>query len=214
MTSAPDHNMPDTTTLDALAREAHAQALDRVSARTQAQLAQRRNAALRGATPRPARGLWPVLAAGSAVAVAVVLGVRMMPDTADTTVAVTPSRTSPASGASPDGTTTTPSTAAATTSSSAATVDGAPGTLATNDTTAPIAVGDDTDASLDSLIDEAFGVDDRTGEDDALSFAVASLDSDLPAANLPAGFEAFEETPDLYLWLADDSASGGDMESL
>lgn len=212
MTSAPDHNMPDTTMLDALARDAHAQALDRVSARTQAQLAQRRNAALRGATPRPARGLWPVLAAGSAVTVAVALGVRMMPDTTDTTVAVAPSRTSPASGASPDGTTTGPSTAAATATPSVATPDGASGTLAANDTTA--SADNDTDASLDSLIDEAFGDGDRITEDDALSFAVASLDTDLPATNLPAGFEAFEETPDLYLWLADDSTSGGDMESL
>lgn len=227
MTSAPDPSPPrppvadadtpslDTPSFDARARDAHARALDRVSARTQAQLAQRRNAALRGTSPRPASALWPVLATGSAVAIAVVLGVRMMPGGSDTTVALAPSLGAP-SQSSPSRSAP-PHHASTTTPAATPRIDVADdtGTVAVNDARPSVHVADnDTDATLDTLIDEAFGAGHRVADDDTLSFAVAALDPESSAGALPAGFETFEETPDLYLWLADDTTSGGDMESL
>lgn len=67
---------PHDTAFDARVRALHAQSLERLSPRVQAQLAQRRRAALQGTARRPARGLLPwagIATAGLALAFVVQL---------------------------------------------------------------------------------------------------------------------------------------------
>ncbi|TXI51329.1 MAG: hypothetical protein E6Q50_01230 [Lysobacter sp.] len=65
---------------DAAARAAHDAALRRVSARVEAQLHQRRRAALAGHATAAPRMLWPMLAVGGTAALALAIGLRFAND--------------------------------------------------------------------------------------------------------------------------------------
>ena len=90
MTIHPDHTGVDADARfdDALRRQ-HATALDRLSPRVRAQLAQRRNAALRGERVAPARGGMRYAAAGFAAVCALAIGLQF---------GLTPSPDTPATG--------------------------------------------------------------------------------------------------------------------
>ena len=80
----------DQARFDQALRDHHSVAVERISPRVRAQLAQRRHAALRGtATARPALGLRH-LAAGVAMAAVLALGLQLLP---------TPKQSTPADGA-------------------------------------------------------------------------------------------------------------------
>jgi hypothetical protein len=68
---------PNEAAFDAAARRAHAASLDRLSPRVQAQLAQRRRAALKGEAPAGVR-LWPMLAVGGSAALALTIGLMVL----------------------------------------------------------------------------------------------------------------------------------------
>ena len=151
-------------TFDAAARAAHDAALQRVSARVQAQLHQRRRAALseRAAAPR---ALWPMLVVGGTAALALAIGLRFANDGADPS---DPSATSAQSVAS------------SATSTGEPTV--APNAVATSDAPAPnTATDEDTAlAEIERLIDDD-GLDDDTllaANDDGI-FAALDENPDL-----------------------------------
>lgn len=77
----PDLN-PNEAAFDAAARRAHAASLDRLSPRVQAQLAQRRRAALKGEAPAGVR-VWPMLAVGGSAALALTVGLLFLRSPAD-----------------------------------------------------------------------------------------------------------------------------------
>lgn len=77
----PDLN-PNEAAFDAAARRAHAASLDRLSPRVQAQLVQRRRAALKGEAPAGVR-LWPMLAVGGSAALALTVGLLFLRTPAD-----------------------------------------------------------------------------------------------------------------------------------
>lgn len=77
-----DRPTPAETAFDAAARRAHAASLDRLSPRVQAQLAQRRRAALKGEAPAGVR-LWPMLAVGGSAALALTVGLLFLRTPAD-----------------------------------------------------------------------------------------------------------------------------------
>lgn len=157
MTSDRSHPGRDAHADDALAhdrlaqaaRDAHDASLSRLSPRVQAQLAQRRRAALaQDGRPAPVR-LWPMLALGSAAALTLAVGLFVLqiskdtgaPQTSDTVVAAP----TPSSGPAPQAATAT-----------------APDSD-TNTATAPLAANDEPPAELlaaefDSA-DEALGFD-------------------------------------------------------
>ena len=81
---------PAASRFDQVIRQHHANAVERISPRARAQLAQRRNAALRGdVQPRPAFGLRHAGFAFAAV-FAVAVGIDLMPSTETPTPAPTP----------------------------------------------------------------------------------------------------------------------------
>ena len=81
---------PAAARFDQVIRQHHANAVERISPRARAQLAQRRNAALRGdVQPRPAFGLRHAGFAFAAV-FAVAVGIDLMPSTETPTPAPTP----------------------------------------------------------------------------------------------------------------------------
>lgn len=76
-----DDNVSGQPAFDDAMRRLHAQALDRTSARTQAQLHQRRLVALAsGPSHRTHRFAWPLLAAGAAAVMALAIGVQWRSD--------------------------------------------------------------------------------------------------------------------------------------
>ncbi|MFZ5637599.1 MAG: hypothetical protein ACOY82_13550 [Pseudomonadota bacterium] len=174
---------------DAAARDAHAQALDRLSPRVRAQLAQRRRAALSGPRPSPLRA-WPMLALGSAAVLALAIGVFVLPGDRDVapapgpSVAVAPVEPSPATPGPVD---TAPDIAA-----------NAPPADATPTAAAPTDVVPADDVPAD-VVD------------------VASLPDTWLAAEFEdasSGLEGFDENPDFYVWLASDEGLAEVTESL
>ncbi|MFD0725945.1 hypothetical protein [Lysobacter brunescens] len=179
------------------ARHAHAASLDRLSPRVQAQLAQRRRAAMQP-TRNAGRG-WAMIATASTAVLAVAIGVFVMregvlhndstqaPQVADNGAAMT-APVAPAAQPAPvdirvaDATTTTPSTIA-------------PPDAAV----APQPVATDTlpDTLSDSLIAAEF---------DAVE-AIEGATDDI-------GYGAFDETPDFYAWLGSEDALADVPESL
>lgn len=182
---------------DAAARAAHDAALQRVSARVEAQLHQRRRAALSGRATATPRGLWPMLAVGGTAALALAIGLRIANDTDP----VDPSATRAPSVASTS-IETSPTTHAVGSTQDAAIADTtAPNAVATTDTvaTAIAAANDDTVmAELERLLEDADGAGDDT----------------LLAANDDAMFAALDENPDLYLWLGSEESMAETTESL
>ena len=82
MTSDRPDPAPTDAAFDAAARRAHAASLDRLSPRVQAQLVQRRRAALKGEAPAGVR-LWPMLAVGGSAALALTVGLLFLRTPAD-----------------------------------------------------------------------------------------------------------------------------------
>lgn len=175
------------------ARRAHAASLDRLSPRVQAQLAQRRRAAMQ---PRRNAGRgWAMIATASTAVLAVAIGVFALrggmlredggqaPQLADagaatTTPIATPTQPVPADTRVADGTTTAPDAIET------------PGTAVEPSAVAP-------DTLPDTLIAAEFD-------------AVEAIDGATDAI----GYGAFDETPDFYAWLGSEDALAEAPESL
>ena len=185
-----DHTRDDTD--DALARaarDAHAASLDHLSPRVQAQLAQRRRAAMQ--PRRSTAGAWPMIGAASATALALAIGVFVLRDDR------TP--TSQMADAS------TPSTTPATTTSTQPSPDTR---VADAGTTAPVV-----DASPEAPVTPA--VDAAPDNDDAtLPDTLIAAEFDAADAMDAADYGAFDETPDFYAWLGSEDALAEAPESL
>lgn len=168
-------------------RSVHAASLDTLSPRVRAQLVQRRRAALTARAPSSARR-WPMLAMGSAAAMALAIGLFALRDTgtpAQGEVAVAPTGVAPVPTPAVPATGTTP-------------IDGtAPGpTVASND-----ASPDKPEPAFDNILDN-----------DALPPEL--LAAEFSSADDAMGFDALEESPDFYLWLGSDSAQADTSELL
>lgn len=193
MTSGHSHDDRDARADDRLAqaaRSVHAASLDALSPRVRAQLAQRRRAALTARAPSAARR-WPMLALGSAAALALAIGLFALRGSNDTGmppqggVAVAPS------GVAPEPTPAVPATATTP-------IDG----------TAPAPAVASTDASTDTpqpAVDSILGDDELPAE---------LLAAEFSGADDAMGFDALEESPDFYLWLGADSAQADTSELL
>lgn len=160
-----DGTDPRDAAFDAAARAAHDDALRRVSARVEAQLHQRRRAALSGRAAAAPRTLWPMLVVGGTAALALAIGLRFANDGADP---ADPSAT-PA-----------PSVATSTTSTGESGIP--PNAVATGDVPAPnTETGEDTTlADIERLLDDD-GLDDDTllaANDDGI-FAALDENPDL-----------------------------------
>ncbi len=169
-------------------RSVHAASLDTLSPRVRAQLAQRRRAALAERARPAAARRWPMLAMGSAAALALAIGVFVLRDTgtppqgevavAPTGVAPIPTPAVPTTGTTPiDGTAPAP-------------------TVASND-----ASPDTPEPAFDSIL-----------SDDELPAEL--LAAEFSSADDAMGFDALEESPDFYLWLGSDSAQADTSELL
>ena len=176
------------TALDEAARSAHAASLDRLSPRVQAQLAQRRRAALTQNTPTTGARAWPVLALGSAAALTLAVGLFVLrgngpvdlPKTPDTVVTVPATDPVPA-------------------------VDAAAGA------TVPMVAQDPAAEKPDVVVDAGAGIAASNIDIDAVVIEDETLPAELLAAgfdtaNETFGFDRFEENPDFYLWLASEEA--------
>lgn len=189
MTSGPHSHSHDPQAaadarFDAIAREAHADALDRLSPRVRAQLAQRRRAAASASRPSPVRA-WPMLALGSAAVLALTIGLFVL--RGDETIAPTPG---PAVAVAP-GAHETPAPA---TPDPAGDASAAPvvATVAPSATATVVATTEVVDVET---LPETW---------------VAELEGD----GASPGLDAFEENPDFYLWLGSQEAPADAPESL
>ena len=196
MTSGHSHDDRDARSDDRLAqavRSVHAASLDTLSPRVRAQLAQRRRAALAERARPAAARRWPMLAMGSAAALALAIGLFVLRDTgtpaqgevavAPTGVAPVPTPAVPATGTTPiDGTAPAP------------TVD-SPAVASTDANT------DTPEPAFDSIL-----------SDDELPAEL--LAAEFSGADDAMGFDALEESPDFYLWLGSDSAQADTSELL
>lgn len=173
---------PHDDALDAAARRAHAASLEHLSPRVQAQLAQRRRAALAGARPRPMlRGLqW--LAGGVAAVGALALGLQLM-RTPEVPAA-------PASVASVPAPVVAPAAVAAQ-ADAPAPVTPAP-SVPTPVVADPIVLAEAADAAANV---------------DADVILAAAVDASADAVDTVASEFALEDDPDFYLWLASVDAS-------
>ena len=176
------------TALDEAARSAHAASLGRLSPRVQAQLAQRRRAALTQNTRTTGARAWPVLALGSAAALTLAVGLFVLrgngpvdlPKTPDTVVTVPATDPVPA-------------------------VDAAAGA------TMPMVAQDPAAEKPDVVVDAGAGIAASNIDIDAVVIEDETLPAELLAAgfdtaNETFGFDRFEENPDFYLWLASEEA--------
>ena len=171
------------------ARNAHSASLDRLSPRVQAQLIQRRRAAIRQETRPAAVRTWPMLALGSAAALTLAVGLFALRNSgdADPTTPTQTATTAPAHIPTP-----TPDTATDTTPATAPTPAIA-ATDTTHDTTDDAAIGD-------LLADVSLPDELLAGEFD-------TTDADI-------GFDGLQETPDFYLWLGSQEGQADVTESL
>ena len=189
------HATLDETTFDEVARRAHAASLGHLSPRVQAQLAQRRRAAMKQATgPAPVRA-WPMLALGSAAALTLAVGLFVVrgnddeaPKTA-ATVATAPTADTDTTAHSAD-TSTTPAPAIASTD----TPDVAP------------------NATVDNTAIDTASIDSMLIDDDALPEEL--LAAEFGTADETMGFDALQESPDFYLWLGSEESQADVTESL
>ncbi len=180
------------TALDEAARSAHVASLDRLSPRVQAQLAQRRRAALTHNTRTTGLRAWPMLALGSAAALTLAVGLFVLrgsdPDELSKThePVVTVPATDPAPVVDTTSGTTTP-------------------LLTPNppvETPRVIASRDTPETDIDTVF-----VEDGT-------LPAELLAAEFDTANEAIGFDALEENPDFYLWLASEEAQADMPESL
>jgi hypothetical protein len=196
MTSDHSHDDRDDLANDRFAqaaRNAHAVSLDRLSPRVQAQLAQRRRAAMKQDARPAATRVWPMLALGSAAALTLAVGLFTLRNSSDADP-TTPTQTAevrpvPAPISAP-----TPAPAPDT----AIPMPPAPApAIAATDTT-----GDATD---DAAIDELLA--DASLPDDLLAAEFDAADADI-------GFDGLQETPEFYLWLGSQEGQADVTESL
>jgi hypothetical protein len=191
MTSDKPHQ-DSRTALDENARSAHAASLGRLSPRVQAQLAQRRRAALMQNTRTTGLRAWPMLALGSAGALTLAVGLFILQgnNAADVSKAPSPVVTVPATDAVPM-------------------VDTTP------DATAPV-IAQVTPAATPRVIANRdapeIDIDTVYVEDDALPAELLAAEFD--TTNEIVGFDTLEENPDFYLWLASEEAQADMTESL
>lgn len=172
------------TAFDEAVRSAHAASLDNLSPRVRAQLAQRRRAALAdNARPHIARR-WPMLALGSAAALALAIGLFVLRGTDDAGNPPTPGEVAVDNGEVaplPAPTTTT--------------------TPVPETTAPPLATTDAPEPSVESII-----------ADEELPAEL--LAAEFAATDAAMGFDALEESPDFYLWLGSEEAQADITESL
>ena len=184
----------DEAALDEAARRAHAASLDRLSPRVQAQLAQRRRAAMKQATdPAPVR-VWPMLALGSAAALTRAVGLFVVRGNGD------------GGAPKPAGTVAAASDIEAAAETNVPAID-------TGTTPAPVTTSADTQAVAvdDTAIDTA-SIDSMIIDDDALPEELLAAEFD--TADETMGFDALQESPDFYLWLGSEESQADVTESL
>ncbi len=192
MTSGPHSHSHDPQAagdarFDAVAREAHALALDRLSPRVHAQLAQRRRAASAGPRNAGARA-WPMLALGSAAVMALAVGLFVL--RGNETVAPAPG---PTLATAPE-TQGTPAPAAADGARPQGDASAAPVVAAADPSGASPAIATTEVVDVETLPETW----------------VAELDVD----GASTGLDAFEENPDFYLWLGSEDTLASAPESL
>ena len=180
------------TALDKAARSAHAASLGHLSPRVQAQLAQRRRAALTRSTRSTGLRAWPMVALGSAAALTLAVGLFALRDHDPADVSKTPDAVVavPATGSGPI-------------------VD------TTSGTTTPVLTPDppvETPRVIASSDAPDIDIDTVFIEDDALPAELLAAEFD--TANETVGFDTLEENPDFYLWLASQNAQADLTESL
>ena len=176
------------TALDEAARSAHAASLDRLSPRVQAQLAQRRRAALTQNTRTTSVRAWPMVALGSAAALTLAIGLFVLRGNGP----VDPPKT-------PDTVVTDPAT------------DPVPAADAAAGATMPMVAQDPAAEKPDVVVDAGAGIAASNIDIDAVVIEDETLPAELLAAgfdtaNETFGFDRFEENPDFYLWLASEEA--------
>lgn len=192
------HAALDEAALDDVARRAHTASLDRLSPRVQAQLTQRRRAAMKQATaPAPLRA-WPMLALGSAAALTLAVGLFVVRDTNDA-----PKTTATAATVATAPTADTETTATqADTGSTPAPVIASTGT--------PDATVDRT--SIDRVPIDSVSAGNTVIKDDTLPEEL--LAAEFGTADETMGFDALQESPDFYLWLGSEESQADVTESL
>lgn len=171
------------------ARNAHAASLDRLSPRVQAQLAQRRRAAIRqDARPAAAR-TWPMFALGSAAALTLAIGLFALRNSGD----ADPTTPTPAQTATTAPTPTPIPAPAPDTATQATPVPAPAPAIAAAETT--------DDAAIEELLADASLPDEL-------------LAAEFDAADADIGFDGLQETPDFYLWLGSQEGQADVTESL
>ena len=174
------------------ARGAHAASLDHLSPRVQAQLAQRRRAAMQPG--RPARRGWAMIAAGSAAVLALAVGVFVIRDQSrapqmadEETPSAAPITTTPAAQATPDT------------------------RIADAGTPEPV-----TTAAPDAVAAPQVDAADSAPEEDRASLPDTLIAAEFDAVEAidDAGYDGFDETPDFYAWLGSEDALADAPESL
>jgi hypothetical protein len=201
----------DAQAFDAAARTAHADALTHVSARVQAQLQQRRRAALNGHAPAAGRPLWPMLALGGTAAVALAIGLRFVREPAETPA--TPGIASQSNGAQ---TSSAASTASVSTDRAASTGT-APDTataMAPNTTVDPLADPSIDPAARDAIAANDAMIDTTMAEIEALLSDGSAVENPVLAMSDDALLADLDENPDLYLWLGSDEGQADTTELL
>lgn len=187
-----EHDARDDLANDRLAhaaRNAHAASLDRLSPRVQAQLAQRRRAAMKPDARRTTRRAWPMLALGSAAALTLAVGLFALRNSGDADPTTpTPAQTAataptPIPAPAPDTATQTPPVPAPASAPAIAVAE-------TSD-----------DAAIDELLADA-------------SLPEELLAAEFSAADADIGFDGLQETPDFYLWLGSQEGQADVTESL
>lgn len=170
------------------ARHAHAASLDRLSPRVQAQLAQRRRAAMQPA--RSAGRGWAMIAASSTAVLAVAIGVFVLRDGGTQAPQVVDA-------------------GAATT---------APIAPATQSTPTDTRVADATTAAPVSIETPDAAVQPQAVVSDALPETLIAAEFDaieaIEGATDDIGYGTFDETPDFYAWLGSEDALADVTESL
>ena len=190
---------------DARARRAHADALEHLSPRVRAQLAQRRRAAQTG-TRRASLPAWPMLALGTAAALVLMVGIvlRMRGDEVPTGASI--ATTTPAAVTTPADV---PPRTDAPTTSTRPWPDMPPEATAS---TAP-PVGHAPLIASEPLPD-ASSDPSRAAYPTADEMAPEMLLAAEFETGADAGLDPFEETPDFYLWLGSEESSADVTESL
>lgn len=204
----------DTQAFDATARAAHADALTHVSARVQAQLQQRRRAAISGPAPAAARPFWPMLALGGTAAVALAIGLRFVREPAETpatpSIASQPNSQRASDAASVANAATDRATAAETTPDTATAT--ATDAMQTQPSTAADPLSNPN--INPAIAANASAIDTTMAEIEALLSEGSAIENPAFAMSDDALLADLDENPDLYLWLGSDEGQADTTELL